>query len=228
MIFAMVGSGEYLPAIEPLDRDLLARLPQSPRVVCLPTAAGLEGAARIDYWSQSGVAHFTRLGAVATAVPIIDRTSANDPVLAAQIAQANFVYLSGGKPDYLYRTLVDSLAWQAITAVTQQGGVLAGCSAGAMIMGEKYFGFPSWKDGFGLVPNVTIIPHFDEISDSFLAPVRLLTDKGLIMVGVDGNTALVQANGRYEVVGNGRVTIWRKGEKQKYAAGLLPDGALDG
>ena len=48
-------------------------------MVCLPTAAGTEGSERIAYWSRLGVDHFTRLGASAEAVPVIDRASADDP-----------------------------------------------------------------------------------------------------------------------------------------------------
>ena len=167
-MFALVGSGEYLPPIEPLDRELISRLPGPARVACLPTAAGTEGPERIAYWSRLGVDHFTRLGAAAEAVPVIDRASANDPALAAVIAGANFVYLSGGKPDYLYRTLAGSLAWEAIQAVLAGGGLLAGCSAGAMILGEKFFGFPGWKHGFNFLPGATILPHFDEIPQAMI------------------------------------------------------------
>ncbi len=55
---ALVGSGEYLPPMEPVDRLLLARLGGEARVVCLPTAAATEGAERIRYWSELGVRHF--------------------------------------------------------------------------------------------------------------------------------------------------------------------------
>ncbi len=167
-MLALVGSGEYLPPIEPLDRELIGRLHGPARVVCLPTAAGTEGPERIAYWSRLGVDHFARLGAAAAAVPVIDRASADDPDLAAAIAGANFVYLSGGKPDYLYQTLAGSLAWEAIRSVLADGGLLAGCSAGAMILGEKFFGFPGWKSGFNFLPGATIIPHYDEIPQAMI------------------------------------------------------------
>ncbi len=162
-MLALVGSGEYLPPIEPLDRDLIARLREPPRVVCLPTAAGSEGPERIDYWMRLGVEHFTRLGAQVRALPVIDRSSADDPKLAAEIAGANFVYLSGGNPGYLYRTLAGSGAWEAILSVLAGGGILAGCSAGAMVLGEKIIGFPRLGAGFNFLPGVTVMPHFDEI-----------------------------------------------------------------
>lgn len=228
MIYALVGSGEYLPPIEPVDQELIQRLGKPARVVCLPTAAGTEGAERINYWSRLGVDHFKQLGAQVEAVSVIDRNSANDRALAARIEQANFVYLSGGKPQYLYQTLVGSLAWQAIQSVLAGGGLLAGCSAGAMILGEKYYGFPGLKEGFNVLPGALVIPHFDEISENLIGPIRLLTGKTLTILGIEGNTALVVnpgINGQpdtYEVLGLGGVTMWNSRGKTRYTSGPFP------
>ena len=225
-MLALVGSGEYLPAIEPLDRELIGRLREPARVVCLPTAAGTEGAERIAYWSRLGVEHFSRLGAQVEALPIVDRASAGHAGLAHVIAGANFVYLSGGKPDYLYRTLTGSLAWDAILVVLAAGGVLAGCSAGAMILGEKFFGFPGWKKGFNFLPGMTVIPHYDEIPEAMLAPIHLVAGKDLTVLGIDGNTALVRNGEDYEVLGHGGVTVWNRTGKVRYTRGPLPEAAL--
>ncbi len=221
-MLALVGSGEYLSPIAPLDRELIRRLAAPVRVACLPTAAGTEGHARIDYWSRLGVEHFSSLGVEVEAVPVIDRASAGDPALAAVISEANFIYLSGGRPDYLHRTLHGSLVWQAILGVLERGGLLAGCSAGAMILGEKFFGFPGWKQGFAFLPKAAIIPHFDEIPQSMLRPMRQLAGKKLTIPGIEGNTALVQTDDGYEVLGSGGVTVWNRAGKTRYTAGPLP------
>jgi len=224
-MLALIGSGEYLPAMEPVDRDLLSRLQGPPRVVCLPTAAGTEGAERIAYWSRLGVDHFTRLGAQVEALPVIDRASADHPALAAATASANFVYLSGGKPDYLYRTLEGSLVWEAIRSVLARGGLLAGCSAGAMIMGEKLFGFPGLKPAFALLPGAAIIPHFDEIPEAMIKSMHLLAGKGLTVLGIEGNTALFCDGHGYEVLGNGGVTVWNGAGRTRHTRGPLSDWA---
>jgi cyanophycinase len=221
MYLALVGSGEYLPPIEPLDRELIRRLGQPARVVCLPTAAGTEGDERIRYWMQLGVEHFTRLGAQVEAVPVTDRTSADDPSLADRIARANFVYLSGGKPDYLYKTLDGSKAWAAIQSVLEQGGLLAGCSAGAMIMGDKIYAFPGTRPGFNFLPGTLIIPHFEEFPTAMLHTARLTTDGKLTILGVEGNTALVRKGDTYEVLGAGGVTVWNREKKVRYTEGPL-------
>ena len=221
-MLALVGSGEYLPPIAPLDRALIARLAAAVRVVCLPTAAGTEGRERIDYWSRLGVEHFTGLGVEVEALPVIDRASANDPGLAAVVAEANFVYLSGGKPHYLHRTLDGSLVWQAILAVLARGGLLAGCSAGAMILGEKFFGFPGSKRGFAFLPGATVVPHFEELPQHMLGVMRRIAGKDLTILGIEGNTALVQTGDGYEVLGSGGVTVWNQAGQTRFTAGPLP------
>lgn len=226
-MLALVGSGEYLPPIVPVDRELINRLAAPLRVVCLPTAAGTEGPERIAYWSRLGVEHFTGLGVQVEALPVIDRASADDPALAASVGAANFVYLSGGKPDYLHRTLDGSLVWQAILGVLDRGGLLAGCSAGAMILGEKFFGFPGWKRGFAFLPGATIVPHFEELPQHMLGVMRRIAGKNLTILGIEGNTALVRTGEQYEVLGSGGVTAWNGAGQTRYTAGSLPSWADD-
>ena len=57
---ALVGSGEYLPIMEPIERDLLAGRP--PRMAQLATAAAPEGAASLRYWHDLGADAARRLG----------------------------------------------------------------------------------------------------------------------------------------------------------------------
>ncbi len=230
-MLVIVGSGEYLPRMEPVDSELIRRLGEPARVVCLPTAAGLEGDERIHYWSQLGIDHFTQLGATAEALPVIDHASAQNVAYAKRIEAANFVYLSGGNPAHLYDSLNNTPVWDAIKGVLDRGGVVAGCSAGAMIMGEKFFGFPGWHTGFNFLPRVTVIPHFDEISDRILGmvnPIRSVFANSLTLVGVDGYTGLVKtgsgSDARYEVLGTGGVTVWNNAQKTRYTQGALPTG----
>lgn len=224
-MLAVVGSGEYLAPMETVDRQLLDLFDTLPRMVCLPTAAGREGDEKIDDWMHRGVDHFTSLGAEAEPVRVWDRASANDPLLAQRIESADFVYLSGGRPSYLHATLHDSLAWQAITRVVERGGLLAGCSAGAMIQGTRFAGLPRPHNGFGLWPDVHVVPHFDEIPSPLVTVMRRLVGKQHTLVGVNANTALVNVDGTYRVIGD-QVTVWTATDKHQYSAGDLPAGAL--
>ena len=222
-MLALVGSGEYLPDVDLIDQTLMSRLAEPARVVCLPTAAGREGDAMIQSWMQKGVDHFTRLGVAVTAVPVTNHATAQNAAFAAEIRQANFVYLSGGHPGYLHECLAGTAVWEAIRLVHQSGGVVAGCSAGAMIMGERIAGPGGNRDGFNLLPGTVILPHFDEFPGLLSRVMRLLSGRSLTMIGIDGRTALVVENGRLEVLGQNQITFMTQNGTFKYSHGELPE-----
>jgi cyanophycinase len=219
---ALVGSGEFLPPMASIDRALLAHLRATPRVAIVPTAAAPDGAAVFDRWLRQGVDYFTGLGAEAVPIALRTRADADDPELATQLATCDFVYLSGGKPGYLRDTLRDSACWQTIVGVSDRGGVIAGCSAGAMVLGERMIDFPQvWRLGpaLSLVRGLAIVPHFDEFGMKFLGGLESLVAGDVTLVGVDGTTALVGTGGRWTVVGRGGVTIIDGPEPRRYVGG---------
>lgn len=225
-MIALVGSGEYLAPMAEVDRQLLALIDDAPTVVCLPTAAGREGNAKIDDWMQRGVQHFSDLGADAHGARVWDRDSANDRDLADLVSTADLVYLSGGNPGYLYDTLESTPVWSAILDVTDRGGLLVGCSAGAMIQGDQFMGGVRPRTGFGLWPGVHVVPHFDEIPRAVVATMRRVVGRQRTVVGVNANTALVKTDDdTYRVVGD-EVTVWTATDRTTHDAGKLPAGLL--
>ena len=218
---ALVGSGEFLPPIEPLDKLLIERLNEPARVVVLPTASAPDGPGVPERWAKMGVEHFSRLGAQVEPVMLLTRADAESEELAARIAAANFVYMSGGKPQYLYATLRDTPCWRAMQAVFAAGGVVAGCSAGAMALGEYMIDFPRlWRTvpGLGLAPGLAVIPHFDEMPGMFTGLARPAA-RQVPIVGVDGSTGLVGADHNWTVQGRGTVTTFTSKGKRVYHAG---------
>lgn len=218
---ALVGSGEFLPPILPLDQKLLAHIQGTPRVVVLPTAAAPDGPGVPERWAKMGLEHFGTLGAQVEAVMLLTREDAQKSELVEQIAQANFVYFSGGKPRYLLETLQGTAAWAAITTIYQNGGVIAGCSAGAMVMGAALFDFPKfWQThpALGLAPGLVIIPHFDEIPKMMLATLNHKNQETTV-VGVDGTTGLIGHAGGWTVYGKGGVTVFTQSERVRYTEG---------
>src|SRR5438105_4385375 len=93
---ALVGSGEYTPAMEDVDRELLEGRPQ--RVVFLPTAAAPEGEKSIAHWVDLGRLHYTRLGVEAVPLLVLDRVGADDADLASAIAGARAASRVGAAP----------------------------------------------------------------------------------------------------------------------------------
>jgi cyanophycinase len=219
---ALVGAGEYLPPVAAVDKLLLERVHGVPRVVVLPTAAAPDGIAIAERWVEMGIRHFSGLGAEVEAVKLLTRTDAENTKIAAQIAAANFVYLSGGKPRYLLEALQGTAAWQAINNLLAAGGVLAGCSAGAMVLGSALFDFPQvWRTipALGLVSGIIVIPHFDEIPAMAINTMNPGKRRRAAVVGIDGSTALVCSQAQWMVQGRGGVTIFQQGQKIRYLAG---------
>jgi cyanophycinase len=225
---ALIGAGEYLPPIATVDKALLERVGDTPRVVVLPTAAAPDGPGIPERWAQMGVEHFSQLGAIVEPVMLLRRADADNSKIVAQIAAANFVYLSGGKPRYLLETLQGTAAWDAIVNVLAAGGVVAGCSAGAMVLGSEVFDFPQvWRTipALSLVPGIAVIPHFDEIP-ALMMNTMSPNKRRVTVVGIDGSTALVRSNAHWMVLGRGGVTVFTGKQKKRYLAGEqvpLPD-----
>jgi len=214
-----------------VDEHLLGLLDiggRSPRVACLPTAAAKDGERVWRGWQERGVAHFTRLGAETIAVDVVDRDTADDDDMVRDIAGADLVYLSGGKPTLLHQLLDGTAAWAAILGVLDRGGVLAGCSAGAMVQGSHIAGLRggAGTDGFGLLPNTVVLPHFDEFPSLAGDVVKRLVGRGRNVVGVDGATALVRHHDLFRAVGRGSVTVWGPNGKARFHDENLPEGTL--
>lgn len=229
-LIALLGAGEYLPIVDPIDRYLLGSLGSNghkPRVVCLATAAGKEGDESIDRWQGMGREHFERLGAEVFPLHIIDRVSADDPQYEPILESADLIYFSGGDPGYLYETMRDSRAWNAAQKAWARGAIYAGCSAGAMILAQRMPNFRAVgigpRPGFGIVPATYVLPHFDRIPTIFRPVIfasRSSLKDGEFIFGVEENTALVgKLGGEWQVMGAGKVHVIRKKSEKTYAAG---------
>jgi len=221
---ALVGAGEFLETTLPLDRYLVEQMRQrqdTPRVAIVPTASAPDGEEVPLRWASMGVEHFARLGLTAEPIMLLTRQDADNPAIVAQLAEANFVYFSGGKPRYLMETLQGSAAWQAILKMFEQGGTIAGCSAGAMVLGAALFDFPQvWRTipALGVVPGIVVIPHFDEIP-KMLTNTIVGGKRKEMVIGIESGTALIVSNGRWIVQGKGGVTVFNGKKKHRYLAG---------
>lgn len=201
---ALAGSGEYTPALESADKQLLATLggPQHARVAVLPTASALEPG-QPQRWNDLGVSHYQALGATVTSVLLLSREDAHDPAMVSVFEQHNFFYFSGGSPDYAIETYQDTPAWAAIRASYTSGAAVGGCSAGAMMLGGytlsirsmRTGGPPAWRPALGLIPQLAILPHFDRMrgfmTQSVFEEVLAVAPPGLTLVGIDEDTALL-------------------------------------
>ncbi|GAC1645296.1 MAG: cyanophycinase [Ktedonobacteraceae bacterium] len=201
----------------------LAGGPQA-RISIIPTAAAPDN--NHQRAGRNGVNWFTHLGARnVEAVPLIDTASANDPGIAIAIRQSRLIYLLGGFTGYLGQTLLGSSSWQAMLAAYENGAVIAGSSAGAMVLCQHYFdpGVGRVVDGLALVPNTCVLPHHNTFGKGWASRLtKLLPDT--VLLGVDERTGMIddgdgERKRTWSVYGQGAVTVYRKGRAVVYRAG---------
>jgi cyanophycinase len=229
-IVALVGSGEFTLAMDGVDRLLLdASGRERPRVAVVPTASWPDGETVFMRWAEQGIAHFEALGADAAAVLVRDRESAADPVYAASIETADLVYFSGGKPGHLLDALKGTALGNALLDARARGAIVAGCSAGAMVLGAHQIRVGGrglqlpigWQESLGIAPRLVIMPHYDVFPETVVAAAALSLPRGDVLIGIDEETALVGGEGEWRVHGRGRVTVWRGSRRERHRAGAV-------
>ena len=224
---ALVGSGEYLPVMAAVEGMLLAG--RAPRYVQIPTAAAPEGEQSLQRWLDLGAAQASRLGVEQVPVVARDRVEADAPELAALIGGAGLVYLSGGNPAFLARTLRGTRLWDAVVAAWRSGTALAGCSAGAIALTGWVPSFRALDrepdPGLGVLPNMRVLPHFDKMLGwvpDLLTRAVLRPPTGTLVVGVDEETAIVDMTGAghsWQVYGRQQAWVLSNGKRRGFAAG---------
>jgi cyanophycinase len=169
---------------------------------------------------NNGVRWFQSLGARnVESLPLIDKASANDPKIAESLHAAKLIYLLGGFTHYLGQTLLDSKAWEAVLDAYRNGAVIAGSSAGAMVLCEHYYdpgrGEVEW--GLNLVPNACVLPHHNTFGKNWAGKLKALLPD-VTLLGIDEYTGMLMENGEWTVYGGGEVMLYRGEKLETYAA----------
>jgi len=220
--FLLMGSGEFEPWSEEVERAALAGRPA--RVAICPTASAPDGAEVFDRWSSMGLEHYAGVGAQAEVVPLRTRADAELPEVAAAIENAGMVFFSGGNPRYLADTIQGTAFWAALASALDAGTVYAGCSAGAMVAGRRPESRPrfgaAWVSGLGLVEGGSFGVHWDRAR--YIPGLRtFVTSKagGGWFAGIDEHTAILGDGSDWEVFGLGAVSFRLNGSTRRLRAG---------
>jgi cyanophycinase len=216
---ALVGGGEWREGCA-FDAWLL-EASGGHEVVVLPTAAAYEHPERAV---ETATRWFEGLGAKVRALPVLRRPDAEDEANVAAVREARFVYLGGGSPLHLRSVLKSSALWHALVTTWNEGAVVAGSSAGAMVLSDPMVDprGGAFTLGLGLVAQVAVVPHADAWSPEKWHRTISLAPPDLPVVGIDERTALVlHPHEGWTAHGAGAVRVWLNGA----AAGLdvLPD-----
>jgi cyanophycinase len=167
---------------------------------------------------------------------IASRTVADDSATYRAIRACHGVFIKGGDQWNYVSMWNGTLTEQAIREVYQSGGVVAGTSAGAAVLGEIVFdarysspvsrallrnprstGLTLTTDFLSLVPDVLFDSHFTVRGRfgrllAMMASFQSGTGRHILGIGLDAETALcIGPDGIAEVMGAGSVTFYRAG-----------------
>jgi cyanophycinase len=211
---ALVGGGEWQPGCE-FDADLLTASGGTD-VLVLPTAAAYEHPEKTVDCARTW---FEGLGGKVRGLMVLGRADAEDEANAAVVRASRFVYLSGGSSMHLLSVLKGSPLWKALLEAWHNGAVVAGSSAGAMVLSDPMVDSRggALTVGLGLVENMAVIPHFGQENAEKVHRSIALAAPGLPVVGVPEHTALIRdPDGAWRQAGQGEVQVYVSGK----AAGL--------
>ncbi|WP_406696800.1 cyanophycinase [Singulisphaera sp. Ch08] len=204
------------------------------RIGIIPAASSLDMSAR-----RAAVC-LVRHGVPKERILIVDLTAANaaekasDPVVVDQIRGCTGLFIAGGDQRLAAGALLGEAgrgtpALDAIREVLGRGGVVAGTSAGAAVMGDLMisaagdpidtldFGLAAASHhrgvlvsrGLGLFPAGVVDQHFNTRNGRLARLARALVERRIDLgFGIDEDTAvLVREGGTLEILGTGGVTI---------------------
>jgi cyanophycinase len=216
------------------------------RIAIMPTASGSLGS------SKRFQAELQALGVPAERISIVGidkqnyQSTMNDPAVLKPLSEASAVWFVGGDQARIARALYnadgsESLTLKAVRGVFDKGGVVAGTSAGASILGATMptaygvvmdtldFGVAAKADqrgtallkGAGLFKAGIIDQHFDQIEETSTGRAArmasyLVEQRPAKGFGLDTNTAIwVQPGGQLQVLGEGYLTVMDASQAHK-------------
>jgi len=206
---ALVGGSPFRTAL-PVEAELV--VDGVDEVLVLPTGAAYEHPQRLV---DAATERFGALGVRVRGIDVLRRPDALDEATAADVAAARFVYLAGTSPLHLRSVLKETPVWEAVVAAWDDGAVLAGADAGAMVLCDPMVDprGGAFTVGLGLLANVTVIPGFDTWSEDAVHRTRALCPADLVIVGVPEGSALVRdPDGAWRGVGPGELKVFVGGQ----------------
>ena len=227
-IIALVGGAAFSPDFSDVHGHLLNFVNSSnPKVVFFPTAAILEGMEAVQKWSHIAMESLSVHGAQVDIAKVIDTDSANSLEYSEMVESADVIYLGGGLSDAYLEILQNSRVWNAVVSAHQNGKMIIGASAGAMILGEntlvtEFQGeYPPsrWDTGFSLLPGIGIAPHFSTFPQEWIAKIKRNLSPNISLLGIDEKTAIIKQNDNWKIQGMASVSIDYDGQEKVFRSG---------
>jgi cyanophycinase len=211
-----VGGDEWHPGCT-FDAELLAASGGTD-VLILPTAAAYE---HPEKSVDSARTWFGTMGATVRGLMVLGRPDAEDETNAAVVRTSRFIYLGGGSSMHLRSVLKGSRLWEALLDAWRDGAVVAGSSAGAMVLTDPMVDSRggALTVGLGMVENIAVIPHFGHENAEKVHRSIALAAPGLPVVGIPERTALIRdPDGAWRQAGEGDVQVFVSGKPAGFEA----------
>jgi cyanophycin synthetase len=215
VLMAIGGAEDKLGHRPILSRFVQLAGGEQARIVMLTTASSL-GDELAGLYEQV----FTELGAAEVRrLRPLTREAADATGLAAEVAWATGVFMTGGNQLRLSMVVGDTRLGAALLDAHRRGVVVAGTSAGASALCSQMVAFgrsgevPRQRQaqlaaGLGFLPQAVIDQHFTQRNRLGRLQLLVAETPSQLGIGIDEDTAaIISANKVLEVLGEGTVTI---------------------
>jgi cyanophycinase len=209
----LIGGGTFGAEIQE-EHVRLARDPNGrSEWVFIPTAATDE---EIPYaWPP---AFISRSAETVTTLHTRDRAEADDETFVAPLRTATAVFISGGRQYRLVDAYAGTRIERELREVLDRGGLIAGNSAGATVLGSylvrghpsddnSILMYPGYERGFGYLTNSAIDQHVSTRNREYDLAAVVAAHPNLLGVGIDESTAVVVQRNMMRVIGTGCIFI---------------------
>lgn len=249
-ILTIMGSGETAPTMMKHHRELIARLPQSPKAVVLDTPYGFqENAAEL---ASKAVEYFRKSVGHPIDIAGLTRLHDEDTLIVEQglsrVRQANYVFAGPGSPTYALRQWAGTAVPDIVRGKMRTGGAVTFASAAALTLGRytvpvyeiyKVGNDPYWLEGLDVLGeiglNVAVIPHYDNaegghhdtrfcyLGERRLAMLESELPNDAHVIGVDEHTGVILDLDSHTatVIGNSTITVRIKGRSTTHQSGAV-------
>jgi cyanophycinase len=207
----IIGGGAF--GDEVWDRFFTLAGGKDQPIVYIPTAGDA------DSYTEAALVYIRKAGATnVTMLHTRDREVADSAQFVAPIRKARGVFLGGGRQWRLADAYLDTRTQRELQALLDRGGVIAGSSAGATILGSfmvrgavsgnEVMVSPDHIRSFGFLTDSAIDQHLlVRHREKDLVPV-IDAHPELLGIGLDERMAIVVHGDQFEVVGPSKVAIY--------------------
>jgi cyanophycinase len=210
----IIGGGEFGQEIWDRFFELAGGMDQP--IVVIPTAGDA------DTYNDLSLATIRRAGATnVTLLHTRDRKVADSEAFVEPLRKARGVFFSGGRQWRLADSYLGTRTEKELRALLDRGGVIAGSSAGATIIGSllvrgavsgnEIMVSPDHTQGMAFLTDSAIDQHLiARHREKDLVPV-INKRPQLLGIGLDERTAIVVHGDQFEVAGASKVAIYTAG-----------------